>query len=288
MIEARGAGGRIFAALLMAPLAWYMVGSVSRTSILTAAACTLFIAMLLQCRISKAAVLSSLVLCIAAFAIITGYKAATQFGAVEAAGEGTAALDVLTNRIDPESALKFLIFLNANRLAGLEFAGAIERSHVEQGIPWMYGGHNGLEIARSVPGFIWPGKPDLDPEVAINRHFDLEDIDQLSTPISSGFADFGAAGIVAGLALLGAVICFSQHLVWKMPGGWLMYFGSIGLLMRFETYTVEDPADWARCLLVLIMIDAAVRAAVEAMATLRGLGAMPAAATRPRLKAGTA
>lgn len=275
LLKARGARGRIFAVLLMASLAWYLVGSVSRTYVLTAAACTLFVAMQLRCRISKAAVLSSLALCLAAFAAITGYKAATQFGAIESAGEGTPALDVMTNRIDPESALKFLMYLNADRLAALEFAGAIERSHEEQGTPWMHGYHNWLVISRSVPGFIWPGKPDLDPEVAVNDHFDLEDMDQLSTPISSGLADFGPVGIIFGLGLLGTMICICQHVVWKLPGGWLMYFGSIGLLLRFEIYTLEDPVDWARCLLVLIMIDVGVRAVVGVMASLRTLGSTP-------------
>lgn len=166
---------------------------------------------------------------------------------------------IFTEGIDLSATSAFLTSYNLNRMSGLEFATAIESAHQSSNIPWMFGYHNWLVLARGVPRVIWPGKPDVDPKSAISQHFGFPDVDHLSLPFSSGYADGGIVGVAVGFAIMGVSLCLLQHWVWGMKNGLMIYLGSTVLLMNFEQYVLEYPVHWLRALAVLLSIDMVVR-----------------------------
>jgi hypothetical protein len=180
--------------------------------------------------------------------------------------------EMLADNLDMKEVATHLLAQDQGRLAGLEFASAIEGAHEDFGIPWMYGYHNYLVLVRSAPRVLYPGKPTIDPEVAINRHFGQADVDQLTTPLSSGYADFGGLGTVVGFILLGVSLCLLQHAVWKLPESAIVYLGSITLLMNFEQYVFQYPLEWIRTLSIVYVLAMAVNLMSGLLSLLLGIG----------------
>jgi hypothetical protein len=197
---------------------------------------------------------------IALFVILTSVRSGLMYGQMSLNQLEENMIDtMISGHADLGTSEYALSQYDQNRLSGLELAAAIERSHETNGVPWMYGYHNWLYIARSVPRFVWPGKPGTDPEVAINQHFGFSQADQLTVPFSSGYADGGIIGVGVGLALMGLLLCLIQHFVWRLKSGALIYAGSTALLLNFEQYVAEYPLGWARCLVILLAVDFAIR-----------------------------
>ena len=253
--------------LLFALLIPYVITLLSRQFCIRFLVCTLFVVVAVKGRTGNVPIRSIALISAAAvlsFIAISSFRYDLGYGrtAVEAR-TGTLAQEVLGGSLDIRAAGKFLREFNQGRLAGLEFVSAIENSRHTQNLPWMFGYHNWLVMARSVPRLLWAGKPQTDPEVAINRHYGLEDVDQLSLPFSSAYADGGVVGVVIGFAILGVSMCFIQHWVWRLENGFLLYMGSMSVLLNYEAYLLEYPLAWIRCLLVLVLVDASVRAVTK-------------------------
>jgi|GEM_PF-5087320 len=259
---ARTSYGRMAASLLLVVLLPNLVRFLSRQYVERALVCTLFSILLIR-RTSHVRMRTLLIfgaVGMTFFVFITSVRSALMNGDMSIEDlETSMARTMFSSRSDLSSSASFLKDHHQNRLSGLELPAAIERSHATSGASWMYGYHNWLMVARSVPRFIWPGKPSTDPEVAITSHFGLQDADQLTVPFGSGYADGGVLGVAIGFALMGVSLCAIQHFVWNLKSAALIYTGSTVLLQNFEQYIAEYPLSWIRCLAVVLLLDAIIR-----------------------------
>jgi hypothetical protein len=274
--------------LLYLPLAPYLLMFLSRQYVLRFAFIVLLAFILIQGRanFSFKPVLAGGVVFLFLFILISNFRSHFDImGSHSQSGSGFIADEILGDgdKIDLGVTLDSLVREDQDRLAGLEFVTAIEASHRGFHIAWMYGYHNWLCMARYVPRIIWRNKPGTDAEVAIDQHFGLEDTDQLSTPLSSGYADGGPLGMVLGFSILGVSLCVLQHSVWRMENGISIYLGSAVLLMNFEQYVLEYPIWWLRFLIMVVAADTVFRIVAFAFVgrkRLRNVATSPTSAAR--------
>ncbi|MFH1039275.1 MAG: O-antigen polymerase [PVC group bacterium] len=153
--------------------------------------------------------------------------------------------------------LQFILLLNAKkRVAGLDFPAAIMDAHINGGIPFMHGGHNLLGAAKIIPRVIWPDKPIAAPEGEILRHFELSYRDQLSTLLTSAYADWGIAGVLAGGVFLAVFLGTVLRVILIRKDGILVYLLSLYVLFsKFPSFLLHSPLYWLRWVCIIIVFN---------------------------------
>ena len=156
--------------------------------------------------------------------------------------------------------LKFLLLLNAERrIAGLDMPAGIMDAHINGGIPFMHGEHNLIGAAKIIPRVIWPDKPQEGVEGEILRHFELSYRDQLSTLLTSAYADWGVAGVLGGGAFLAVFLGTVLRVILIRRDGMLVYILSLYVLFsKFPSFLLHSPLYWLRWVCIIIVFNTVV------------------------------
>lgn len=143
------------------------------------------------------------------------------------------------------------------RFNALDWPAALMEAHYNSGVSFLGGVHNLEAAAAVVPRVIWPGKPPMELASTVNRHFELAWFDQLVTVLGSTYADWGAGGVIAGFAFLGAALALALRLIFLRRDGLIVYLGSLLPLMFFESYLMRYILLWFRWVLILMFFNSA-------------------------------
>ena len=158
------------------------------------------------------------------------------------------------------------------RLGGLDFPSALWEEQIVKNKPPMFGRDAWFSLLGDIPHVLWPGKPrggEWDPKELIYEAYGVDDWmgvqgrDQIMTPFSSAFADFGWIGTPILISLSGGGLCAIQHYILRMRYGIMMYFCLLPSLFEFEVTIVQYLMLYLRFAVMFWIIIEVVRSLVK-------------------------